>query len=242
MTQEEEIRTYYPPITDYIGGRAGCGSIVTLLLLFWLTLAFIAGGCNVLVNDPISFNQSDQIVAAGEVVFSGQAEPNEEIVLLVDGLDVGSGMSNAAGSWTLSTPLSIPGEYEVSARYGNSDANASPQSVSITVPDFIQTAGDPVIGRRSPEGDLVRIPFAWSGTGHPGSTIRLLNQNGEIVTETSVDRDGAWEIDRLIRLNPGENFLIASMDWDPTNLRLGLSDQFQLLMPQIGADGRLYSF
>ncbi|TKD61453.1 BapA prefix-like domain-containing protein, partial [Cobetia marina] len=96
--------------------------------------------------------------------------------------------ADAEGNWSieLSEPLT-EGDHSLTAVATDADGNASAPSDAFELTVDIQAPSAPVLD--ATDGS------ALSGSGEPGSTITVTNDNGEIVGETTVDGDGNFTLD-----------------------------------------------
>ena len=242
--QIEEREDYFPPVTDLLPGRVGCAVIVTILLLLCLGGAALTLGWRALTQDKLVIDAPVGVVKDGQVMFSGTGEPGAEIELFVRGLSEGTTRIDEVGRWSLSSGYGAPGDYDAVVRYlvGNEEDNSD--LVTFTISNFLNADGDPVVdlNRARVSGDdssLIRVPFSWTGVGHPGAQIRLLS-GGRQIAETDVGSDGTWAFDQNVELGAGSNTIRTLMIWNNRTL-LRESQPFSVELPTIGADNQLYS-
>ncbi len=122
---------------------------------------------------------------------TGTSEPNSTVTVTLDGVVVGSALTDSNGNWTvtLSNPP-VNGEHTVTAVATDRAGNPSPASAAQTftigtaTPTVITTPAD---GSSAPADTALAV----TGTGPKNSTITVF-VDGEAVGTTTSDANGAW--------------------------------------------------
>jgi LysM repeat protein len=130
-------------------------------------------------------------LVAGAITLSGQAAPNTELDIQVNGESVGTTTSGADGAWSLETELEA-GEYDVIA-VAPDEAGGASEPVSVTV-----GAGEAAFTLVPQDGVIPAGEVALSGTAPAGATVTVL-VNGEAAGEAVADADGNWSLPITLR-------------------------------------------
>jgi LysM repeat protein len=130
-------------------------------------------------------------LVAGAVTLSGQAAPNIELDIQVNGESVGTTTSGADGAWSLETELEA-GEYDVIA-VAPDEAGGASEPVSVTV-----GAGEAAFTLAPQDGVIPAGEVTVSGTALAGATVTVL-VNGEAAGEAVADADGNWSLPITLR-------------------------------------------
>ncbi|MEM7118514.1 MAG: VWA domain-containing protein [Chloroflexota bacterium] len=120
---------------------------------------------------------------------TGMSEPGSEVVIYVDGEEVGRTQADADGNWTFDGSAAglLPGSYSLSVDVLDGDGNvvaSADSDASLAISSGEITVGDMGL---ADDG----ASFMVSGTGVPGSEV-VIFLNGEEVGRTQVDADGNW--------------------------------------------------
>ncbi|MFE7226183.1 Ig-like domain-containing protein, partial [Nocardioides sp. NPDC057577] len=124
---------------------------------------------------------------------TGTAEPNATVNVTVDGVDHET-TANAEGAWSIDvgTPFA-EGEHTATATQTDAAGNTSPAATSTFTVDASEEA--PVI--TSPESGTTTDDNTPTieGTGTPGTTITVYDQDDNEIGTTTVAPDGTWTLD-----------------------------------------------
>lgn len=141
-------------------------------------------------------------VADGRLTLSGTGSPGSTVRILIDGQPAGEVTVGADGRWTFAVDLA-PGDHDIDleALDEAGQVAASGQPVSVQVPEPIAAPALDTL----PAG-LAAGAITISGTGTPGSTIRVL-VDGQPAGEAVVGPDGRWTLE--VDLASGQHTLTA---------------------------------
>uniref|UniRef100_UPI0037C894E8 Ig-like domain-containing protein n=1 Tax=Polynucleobacter sp. TaxID=2029855 RepID=UPI0037C894E8 len=160
-------------------------------------------------------------------LLKGVGEPGKTVHLLVDGIEIGSGIVDALGNWEIALdahPLSV-GQYELVAVITNEDGSVAvtsrPFVIEITSEREAAVADPTLEGIRDNVGNIDgSSTFVYpqdstndnqptlNGSGGPGDTIVILDGDVEIA-RVIVGDDGVWSIELPNKLEDGlHNFSI----------------------------------
>lgn len=137
-----------------------------------------------------------EAIFAGPYTVRGSGTPGSTVEVLVNGTSVGTATVGDDGRWSLETALEA-GENELLARAvdesGATVAEGDPvrlgvqaAPVAIAAPTF-----------DAPAGELPGGPAVLTGTGVPGSTVRVTIGGVDAGTATVAD-DGTWELEAIL--------------------------------------------
>ena len=217
----------------------GCltGILVFALFLIGTVVAFLiiplVGGNSVTIEQwPFG------LVGGADHSFSGIADPDSEIELLLNGDSVGMALSDSEGVWSLTVPVTAAGAYLATARY--SDATTGPNNgVEFRIAEPLVIMGDPILDELTADGSSTIAPFVWSGSGEPGTNAELF-VDGELFDSVEIGEDGSWIYPGQLTTPPGNyDFSVKMMSQDA--VQLDESDSYAVSIPAIGTDGLPYS-
>ena len=161
---------------------------------------------------PPEFMADNVTLAADGRAFtwSGTGAPGSEVVVMLDGEEIGRTTVDDDGMWSFDSSLANldAGDYELSAQMLDSDGNVAGDAVAASP---LTVAALPALA----VGDVTLADdgasFSWSGTGAPGSEVVIM-LNGEEIGRTTVDDDGTWSFDGdLAGLDAGDYELTSQM-------------------------------
>ncbi|WP_172889112.1 Ig-like domain-containing protein [Microbacterium sp. TPU 3598] len=118
------------------------------------------------------------------IEFAGTAEPGVSVEIKDSkGNVIASGVSNAQGVWTMTVTGPLPaGETTVSVTAGDK-----------TVERTYTVATDPlVVTTPAPGAKIGKTGVEFAGTGEPGATIEIKNDNGDVIATGVADVEGNW--------------------------------------------------
>jgi hypothetical protein len=125
-------------------------------------------------------------------MYSGTAEPNSTVTVIVNGVSVGTTTANASGAWsfTPSTAL-VAGPHSVRATATDAAGNTSLNSNTNTFTLDITPPAAPVV-TKPPNGSATpdTTPI-YAGTAEPGSTVAVI-VDGTSVGTTTASAAGTW--------------------------------------------------
>ncbi|MCB9596210.1 MAG: hypothetical protein H6719_26040 [Sandaracinaceae bacterium] len=119
----------------------------------------------------------------------GRAEPGAEIVISVDGAEVGRTTANASGAWTFTPMMSLtPGSHVIEVDANGSRGTTASESVTVmidvgTTVSIDEPSSGATVGDTTP-----RI----AGRAEPGATV-VIEVDGVMVDTVTADSTGAWE-------------------------------------------------
>ncbi|SDT12986.1 Ig-like domain-containing protein [Microlunatus soli] len=160
-------------------------------------------------SDPVTFTVDTAAPAAPAVtspvdgaatddatpVITGTGEPGATVTVIIDGDDVGTAVVGEDGSWSveLTDPLA-DGDHTASATQTDPAGNTSPASepVGFTVDTAAPDA--PVITGPADGAKLATSTPTITGTGEPGATITVTDEDGDQIGTAVVGADGTWSL------------------------------------------------
>jgi len=150
-----------------------------------------------LVNDTGLGN--DGITSNPQLLLSGTSEPDVEITLLLDDVEVGTSTADSSGNWQFDySGISLPdGTYQWTAEasiLGLTSAISSQYPVTVdTVAPATGTIGGitPDTGVSNSDNLTNASTFSLFGTAEPGSAVDVL-QGGTVVATAVADGAGNW--------------------------------------------------
>ena len=127
----------------------------------------------------------DDVVVGDDdnVTYSGKAAPNSQVLIFVDGVQVGETTADADGNWTFSAP-GTAGDHVVTAQ--SADGLVSDET-PYTIGEVANTA--PTVEAVAVSDDQQAV--AYTGTASPNSQV-LIFVDGVQVGEATADADGNW--------------------------------------------------
>lgn len=154
----------------------------------------------VAVAAPI-IRSTREAVFAGPYTVRGTGEPGSTVEVLVNGASVGTTVVDASGNWSLDTELAA-GAAELQARTIDAGGQvlAASEPVLLNVGELAAPTFD------APAGDLESGPVTLTGTGVPGTQVRVLAGDTNLGTAV-VGPDGRWELETI--LAPGRQPIIV---------------------------------
>lgn len=172
------------------------------------TVAAVPTALAVATTIPAAVIQSPGIqvaaapVFAGAYKFAGTGTPDSTVEVLVNGTSVGKARVGADGKWTLDSTLEA-GTVSVVAQALDAAGNvaATANAVSFDVKPTLET---PVF--TVPTNELVGGPVTLSGTGTPGSQVRVTIDDTDVGTVV-VGADGTWDLDTIV--SDGERTVVV---------------------------------
>ncbi len=81
----------------------------------------------------ISPKAGDELISGEELVFAGTGEPGTEVEIVIDGQVVGVTQVGDDGTWSFTTTVDEPGEYEVSLNALDADGQVAASSEPVTL-------------------------------------------------------------------------------------------------------------
>lgn len=150
--------------------------------------------------------------APGPIIFSGTADPNAAIQVLVDGQPIGKTTADASGAWSLDATLDTPGDHAIVVQAlddkGAVAAAAAPVSIALaaTAATAAPSAQIAAPTLNMPTGALTPGALALSGTGTPSSQLEII-VDGQSAGQASVGTDGTWALP--VTLAAGEHAISA---------------------------------
>lgn len=150
-------------------------------------------------------NENGYVHGNAPVVF-GVAEAGSTIKIFNGGAQIASGQADIAGLFKISVPGLPNGSYVLTATATDAAGNASTASNLTFQVDAIAPS--------TPTAAFVLSDnqSAFSGTGEAGTTIRLINNEHEVIGETKVDSLGKWTIASNPLANGAYSVIVQSVD------------------------------
>jgi hypothetical protein len=137
-----------------------------------------------------------ETVFAGPYTIRGSGTPGSTVEVLVNGTSIGTAQVGADGRWSVDTTLE-EGTAEIVARAVDSGGAvlAAAEPISLGVQGAPAAAVAPALD--APAGEVTGGPAVLSGTGEPGSTVRV-TIGGVAAGTAVVGADGRWELDAIL--------------------------------------------
>lgn len=171
---------------------------------------------------------------------TGTGEPGATVTPRIDGTIIFCEEANpltvdSNGNWSC-TPTSpiIDGTHMITATQTDPVGNTSSQSVPITVTIDTTTPAAPDITGPAEGAELTDTTPTVSGTGEPGDTITVRDENGNLLCTTTVAGDGTWSCD--ISPIPEGRHILTAIQTDPAGNVSPASNQTQVHVA-INTDG-----
>ncbi|MEM7802517.1 MAG: VWA domain-containing protein [Chloroflexota bacterium] len=223
-------------LTLPLAGGCGCG-------IGLLAVGIIAGVIGFLIvpfmfQSAVTISGESGLVPAGMQVFRGESAADSDIDVLLNGEVVGSTTSDENGAWLIGVPTAAAGTYLATARYGGS-STVPTEGIEFQIPAALTASSDPTMADMSTDGGMTMVPFSWSGTGEPGTTI-VIGAGGEPLGETSVDDNGGWTFSGDLNVTPGDYGIDAKM-FSAEGVELDALSPIVVNIPAIGSDGLAYN-
>jgi hypothetical protein len=160
---------------------------------------------------PVVTGPSDgAMVGTATPTITGTGEPGATVEVVIDGAVVGTTVVGPDGTWAL--PLTTPladGEHTVTATQTDAAGNESPASAPTTFTvDTVATA--PVITSPSPGAITSDTTPTITGTGEPGATVTVTDQDGTVLGTAVVDANGDWSLTPTTPLPDGTYTITAT--------------------------------
>jgi nucleoid-associated protein YgaU len=166
-----------------------------------------------------------RVEPTGEAVVAGRAQPGATVRLLNNGVVIAQVKADANGQFAIVPPPLGVGDHQLSLQIEGAPASASAQTVAVVVPadrkgEVVVALTEPGAATRilsdakpaaSSAGTILSIRsvevdeaggFYATGSGAPGSTIRL-SLNGAPVTTVTANDEGRWTLKVERGMNPG---------------------------------------
>lgn len=160
-----------------------------------------------------------RVEKTGEAVIAGRAEPNAQVVVLLDGQQIGATTATADGSFVVVPDKALPagsGALTIQSKTASETAALkSDQQVAVMVPEgaaklplvAVMTPGAPTKVLQKPaaeQADAAHVTLdaidydaqgniLFSGKAAPGAALRLYVDN-QALTDTGAGTDGAWSV------------------------------------------------
>lgn len=132
-------------------------------------------------------------VTAGAYTIQGTGAAGSTVEVLVNGGAVGTTQVGADGRWSFETTLET-GEATIGARLVDAAGTTVAQATAVSI-DVQAAVEAPTFD--APPGAVVGGPAALTGTGTPGSRVRV-SIDDTVVGTTVVGSDGNWELDTIL--------------------------------------------
>jgi hypothetical protein len=168
-----------------------------------------------------------RVAPAGTAVIAGRGEPGAQIAILADGEEIARETVNERGEWVVILEQPLPsGTIELGLTMFTASGSElrSEQVVVVSIPESRGATPLVVMGRPGEASRVMQCPSCggvemgslvletvdydetgaviFSGRAETGSTVRVY-ANGALVGETSVGRDGRWDMQAGSLLAPG---------------------------------------
>ena len=146
-------------------------------------------------------------LVAGQVPFSGTAEPGALVEIEIDGVSAGTAVADAEGAWAIAAVVPA-GDHVLRVRATDAAGNASDLGVASGFTLDAVLPGAPVLASPLPGGALStsEASLPVSGAAEPGATVRFL-LDGVVVATAVADGAGAFSADVPLPVADGSTVL-----------------------------------
>ncbi|KNC06099.1 hypothetical protein AC791_19155 [Klebsiella sp. RIT-PI-d] len=162
-----------------------------------------------------------QITDDTRPTLTGTAEPNSNVQILDNGALIGSAPVNADGEWRFTPTAALAeGPHSFTLTATDASGNTGPASAPFTITINTTAPATPLIGSVNDDSGSVTGPLTsgqasddtrptLTGSGDPGTTIRLFD-NGVQIATAQVDANGNWSLAPDAPLGSGNHPLTVS--------------------------------
>jgi len=190
---DEGEQTYQVTVTDEAGNESDPTDV---------TITVDSGGVTPpTVTSPISGTAINDPTPT----ISGTAEPGALITVTLEptGTVLCTAVADPSGNWTCTPTTPIPdGEAEIHVVAGDGAGHESDPTVVVITVDTIPPAPPTVTAPIS--GTTTGTTPTFAGTGEPGGTVNVYDDQGNVVCTTTVNPDGSWTCTPTTPLDEGE--------------------------------------
>jgi LPXTG-motif cell wall-anchored protein len=160
-------------------------------------------------SEPVTFTVDTEVPAAPVITgpddgstitdttptITGTGEPGATVEVSIDGTVVGTAPVNTNGVWTIDSPDALaPGDHEASATQTDPAGNVSvADSVGFTI-DQTASPSAPVIEQPTSGSTTADPTPVIAGTGVPGATVTVTDQDDTELGTAVVGDDGSWAL------------------------------------------------
>ncbi|HLL00560.1 MAG TPA: Ig-like domain-containing protein, partial [Myxococcaceae bacterium] len=158
------------------------------------------------VNTPAN----NSTITNNRPTYTGTAEANTTVTVIVDGAPVGTTTANAAGTWSLVQPTALAdGQHTVRATSTDAAGNTSPSSnTNAFIIDTTPPAAPVVLTPANGSTTTNNTP-TYTGTAEPGSTVTVFVDGTSIGTVTATP-GGTWSLAQPAALAEGPHTVRAT--------------------------------
>ncbi len=179
------------------------------------------------ISDDTGSSSTDAFTSDNTLIFSGNAEPNSEVEVFLDGVSIGTVMADGAGLWSLDYTATVlaDGPYVLTATSTDDAGNVSDLSATyaFTVDTNTGTgpiAALPLISSMSDDTGVSATDeytsdntLEFSGTGQPNSVLELF-LDGTSIGTTNIDAAGNWTFDYTSVVLPDGDYILTGVQTD----------------------------
>ncbi|HEX8704183.1 MAG TPA: Ig-like domain-containing protein, partial [Myxococcaceae bacterium] len=142
--------------------------------------------------------------------YTGLAEPNSTVTVIVDGTPVGTTTADAAGNWSFTPAVPLAdGPHSVRATATDAAGNTSANSNTNTFTVDTLAPAAPVV-QTPPNGSTTNDNTpTYTGTAEPGSMVTVI-VDGAPVGTTTADAAGTWSFTSAVPLPDGPHTVRAT--------------------------------
>ncbi|MFF2050177.1 Ig-like domain-containing protein [Leifsonia sp. NPDC058194] len=176
---------------------------------------------NVIAKLEVTTPKADATIGTNGAEFTGKGQPDEKVTITdKDGTVLGETTVGKDGNWT--TSVKVPeGSAPITVTAG--DQTVVLDNLQI-IDDTPQVADFVVVSPTLGTGDnSITEGTVFTGTGEPGTTIVLTDQDGTVIGEATVDGNGDWSTP-VTGLTEGPNNITATITVpgnEPQDIDLG---------------------
>jgi hypothetical protein len=127
-------------------------------------------------------------------IYSGTAEPNSTVTVIVDGSSIGTTTASGAGNWSRTQATALAdGSHTVRATATDAAGNTSPSSNTNTFIVDTTPPAAPVVNTPANGATVATATPTYTGTAEPGSTVTVIVDGSAIGTATAAGA-GNWNL------------------------------------------------
>jgi MYXO-CTERM domain-containing protein len=142
--------------------------------------------------------------------YSGTAEANSTVTVIVDGVSIGTTIATAAGTWTFTPTVALAdGPHTVRATATDAAGNTGPSSATNTFTVDTVAPAAPVVNTPADGSTTSDNTPAYSGTAEPGSTVTVIVDGTPVGTVTATV-GGMWTFTPTVALADGPHTVRAT--------------------------------
>lgn len=146
---------------------------------------------------PVITTVVPEVTNAATIDIDGTAEVNSAIILFNNGIQIGTAVADAGGSWHVNGIALIDGDnYSFTATATDAAGNTGIASSALVFHDDQSAISAPVI-TTTVLAQTKAATIDIAGTADPNAAITLFNNGSDVVDSTTADGTGHWHVDNV---------------------------------------------